>query len=58
MSYNSSTAGGLESLKGAKFQPLTEEEGMMMSGGGLTVTVTLSYPNGPDIGVDYHFESL
>jgi hypothetical protein len=45
----------LESINGSKFQPLTEEESVMMTGGGVTVSVTLSLV-GPDVGVDYSFE--
>lgn len=52
---NAESARILEGINGSKFQPLTEEESMMMSGGGLTVSVTLSLA-GPDIGVDYSFE--
>jgi hypothetical protein len=47
----------LESIGDSKFEPLSEEESAMIQGGGVTVSVTFGYPAGPDVGVDYHFES-
>lgn len=53
---NVSSTHSLESINESKFQPLTEDESKMLSGGGPTVGVTLSLFGGPDVSADYSFE--